>query len=87
MMFRFLDADSGERVRADLRVADLDGHTLFAGKTNDERFDANDHIVVVLPADSDLKVSATFGGREHASTIRTDGSTTLVTILVSPGSR
>lgn len=47
VMFQALQNEH-ERCRADLRVLDEAGQVVFSGKTNDERFDRNDHLTVPL---------------------------------------
>jgi hypothetical protein len=39
----------GQRLNARITVLDAAGNSVFAAKTNDERFDANDHITKTLP--------------------------------------
>jgi hypothetical protein len=48
VMFRVLDRRGGQRQRASLKITDSAGNVAFDGKTNDERFDANDHITVII---------------------------------------
>ena len=46
---RVLDSPGGDRCAASLTIYDAAGKTVFKGTTKDERFDANDHLVVYLP--------------------------------------
>ena len=39
----------GERLSAEIDIRDPDGTSVFTGRTNDERFDVNDHITTALP--------------------------------------
>jgi hypothetical protein len=43
VMFATTDQD-GERLSAELTVKDTSNRIIFQEKTNDERFDANDHV-------------------------------------------
>ncbi len=60
-MFRVLDANSKQRLSAKLRIVDSSGKLLFEGASNDERFDANDHISIYLPEGHSFTVTATIG--------------------------
>ena len=48
--FRVLDSSTGRRVAANLQIIDEQGKLVFEGTSKDERFDANDHLSVYLPA-------------------------------------
>lgn len=52
--FRSITAASGNRVSIPLIVRDTAGNVVFQGATNDERFDANDHLSTTLPIGSEL---------------------------------
>jgi hypothetical protein len=54
-MFRVLDA-KGQRLNARIKVLDDEGKSVFAAKTNDERFDANDHITKALPKGKEFQL-------------------------------
>ena len=42
---RVVDASTGQRLlAADLKISDENGELVFAGQSNDERFDANNHV-------------------------------------------
>lgn len=53
----------GERVAAPLRIL-ADGKTIYDGFSNDERFDANDHICVPLPRGRQLQLEVQFGDNQ-----------------------
>ena len=48
VMVRVLDGSKGERVSARVLIKDSQGRTVFEGKSNDERFDSNDHLTIPL---------------------------------------
>lgn len=79
VMFRVLDG-RGRRVAAKLTIHDTAGEVVFAGASNDERFDANDHRSVPLAAGSEFKVSASHGGVSNEQVIRPGKSGELVTL-------
>jgi hypothetical protein len=55
VMFRVLYA-KGQRLNARIKVLDDEGKSVFAAKTNDERFDANDHITKALPKGKEFQL-------------------------------
>lgn len=59
--FRVRDATTGERCAAELRVTNGEGGEVFAGTSNDERFDGNDHLTAALPLGAQLAVVAELG--------------------------
>ena len=63
VMFRVVD-DSGKRCAATLTVRDADLNVVWKGESNDERFDANDHITVALRSGAMYEVHALFEGRQ-----------------------
>lgn len=63
VQIRALDHPGGKRVAATLKIIDAKGKAVFAGTTNDERFDANDHLTVALPAGQAFQVELSWG--EH----------------------
>ncbi len=48
VMFSAVEKPGGDRVIATLKLTDSNGTVVFEGRTNDESFDANDHIRVAL---------------------------------------
>jgi hypothetical protein len=63
--FRFLSSETQERQIAQIVVKDQSGTVLFEGKTNDERFDANDHLTTTLPIGTEFIVTANAGAGEQ----------------------
>jgi len=59
--FRVFDKKSGERVAASLVVSDREGKRVFEGTSNDERFDANNHVEVQAKVGDLLSVQYTVG--------------------------
>jgi hypothetical protein len=68
VMFRVVASAGGDRVPAAIRVETSEGELLLEGKTKDERFDLNDHLVAVLPRDTTLRVEI----RHGASVLKTE---------------
>lgn len=58
---RVLDEATGERVAASLTVKDSAGEIVLAATSKDESFDANDHVVVLLPIGESAEVEAVLG--------------------------
>ena len=67
--FRVLSHSNHERVTAKIVVRDQKGETLFTGESNDERFDANDHLSTTLPVGSLVVVTAATTGKEKVTVI------------------
>jgi hypothetical protein len=65
-----VEKKSGQRVAADLLVTDSDGKTVFEGKSNDERFDANNHVQVQAKVGDLLNVRYTTGETTQTRTVR-----------------
>ena len=57
-------AENGNRCSAAMCIKDVDGQEVFSGKSNDERFDANDHVTIPLKK-----------GTKYSVEIKHDGST------------
>lgn len=62
-----VDAASGRRVCAPVKVIDETGKVALDSSTNDERFDANDHVNTVLPLKKKAKVEVEFEGKKVSS--------------------
>lgn len=60
VMFRVLAANSRERCAAQLVVRDADSNVIWQGTSKDERFDANDHVTLVVRQDVNYQVQARF---------------------------
>ena len=84
VMFRAIDRESGRRRAVDLKVIDDAGEVRFEGQTNDERFDANDHLVATLPAGEEYRVEFRDGTRLIAETIRAERRDTPLTFELDP---
>ena len=56
--------------RAEMVVILRDEDVVFEGTSKDERFDANDHLVAVLPVGESLR--ARVGGKDHPFTVKED---------------
>ena len=83
VMFRVVDKPQGERQTAKVRV--LDGTKVaFAGVTNDERFDANDHLTAVLPQNASFLLEVTSQDQVRRQVIRTQQAEQLVTVSLAP---
>lgn len=87
LMFRAMYGVRGDRCSAKIRVLDAQGQVVYEGQTKDERFDANDHLVVNLPKGQAFTVEAqhsTEGGEATARTrVEATGEGQLVTINLS----
>ncbi len=83
MMFRVLYGIRGDRCAAKIRVRDAQGQVVYEGQSKDERFDANDHLVVQLPQNQEFTVEAELEDRTVQSVVRTDTTDTLVTLRLS----
>lgn len=71
VMFRALSAPNGNRCCAKLTIRDGQGKVVAQEQTNDERFDANDHVVVPLAENGQYEVEVSDG--ENRSSTALDG--------------
>ena len=71
-MFRVLDSASGRRVAVPIQVLDSDGKVVFEGTTKDERFDANDHLLVWLPNGNKYSLELQDGNGKKKSTFTSE---------------
>ncbi len=81
IMFVAMQGDSDQRVRLPLVIKDASGQEVFAGQTNDERFDRNDHVSVPL------KIGATYDvmlGDRPARQVKIVGDNQLVVFRTEP---
>ncbi|MEX2185692.1 MAG: transglutaminase domain-containing protein [Pirellulales bacterium] len=69
VMFRVLNRPGGERQAVHLKIVDAAGAAAFEGTTNDERFDANDHLTVVLKVGAKYNVEVGGVGTSRVETI------------------
>lgn len=85
LFFRTIDKTSNQRVAATLRVAGANGAPLFVGATNDERFDANDHVAVAIPQGATIDVAAFVNGSDGirgARQVTAESTDQLVTLVL-----
>lgn len=82
IMFRALAGPTADRCSANLVLKDPMGKVVYRGKTNDERFDANDHVTAALKRGEKYRVEITHQGTSsvHQVTAKKEGE--LVTIQV-----
>jgi hypothetical protein len=64
-MFRVLDGAEDRRCRAGLTILDPNGKVVFEGSTNDEGFDANDHLTAHLPPGGPYRAELRLGERRR----------------------
>lgn len=69
VMFCVFNASGHERVAAQIQVTNADNQLLLSGTTNDERFDGNDHLRVVLSAGQSYQVVISFNGAKISKTV------------------
>ena len=69
-----------DRVPAKTRVVDANGKTVFAGKLNDEGFDANDHIVVAVQQFGTFTINAEHDGKRATVKVSKPQAGQLVTL-------
>jgi len=70
VMFRVANSQGSDRVLAKLKITDDAGKVVFDGVTKDERFDANDHLIVPLRLGSKYQLDIRNGGQTITKTIR-----------------
>jgi hypothetical protein len=78
--FRYIASESKEREVAKIVVMDDRGEKLFEGETNDERFDANDHLTTTLPVGHKFSVTAKVDSQEKTQEILVKEGQQLITI-------
>lgn len=83
--FRALESNKGERIIGEVDVRNEDGLVVATGKTNDERFDANDHWTAELQRGQNYRVTITANGQEHAKILPKVFHEQLVTLVTSDG--
>lgn len=66
------DRPGGPRVPAAITVLDQERRVVFEGTTKDERFDANDHLSIYLPADQEFQVEVRHGPCELKAQLRAE---------------
>lgn len=80
VMFKVLDPQSGDRCSATVRISDPEGRVLFDGKSKDERFDSNDHVVAALPEGKTLKLEVKTESSSASQTIVTAKDGQLISV-------
>lgn len=83
-MFRVTAEPDLRRCCAKLVVRDADDQIVWEGESNDERFDANDHISVPLKENTKYRVAAQFDGRSRTVEFQVSAKEPLVQIAL-PG--
>jgi hypothetical protein len=78
--FRVIAKPSGERVSLPLVVKDAKGEVVFQGHSNDERFDANDHLTTGVALGSKLVVQVKTDSGVKAQKLQVSKPGLLVTI-------
>ncbi len=84
LFFRAVNKETNQRIAATLHIANAHGTALYVGTTNDERFDANDHVAVTVPQGTRIDVSAIAPGSDelHAAEQATAEATDQLVTLV-----
>jgi ketosteroid isomerase-like protein/predicted peptidase len=72
VMFCAVERIGGDRRAAALKITDSTGRTIFEGRTNDESFDANDHLRVPLQNGQEYSVEVRNADRLIAQKIKAD---------------
>ncbi len=77
--FRVIDLSTGRRVAAKLSIAEQPGEPKWSGITNDEGFDANDHLGIYLPIGAKLTAKAVDQDRSGTTefTVSADATVTI----------
>lgn len=81
-MFRVLDAGSGKRVPASIRILDKQDKEIFKGISNDERFDGNDHLLAYLPVDQEYRAEVELGEMQRSTTFQIKQADQTITIAL-----
>lgn len=80
VMFRAENNTSGDRCAATLQIVDAKGKQVFTGKTNDERFDANDHVTAELKQGEKYRAVFRFGAAVKTVTFQPKENDKVVSI-------
>ena len=81
--FRTTIEGSGKRISVPLEVKDAAGKIVFEGSTNDERFDANDHLSATLPIDTEFVCEIAFNGAKVPESFTVRAGEQLISISVT----
>ena len=82
--FRVLDVATGKRLAASVQVFDEQGKLVLDGISKDERFDANDHLSVYLPASQKYNLEIRNGKSVKKSTFVSEQRNAPITETISP---
>lgn len=80
VMFKVLDSQSGNRCAARVKVSDTEGLVVFEGKSKDERFDANDHVIAALREGKTYTLEVDTESSSSSQTIVTDQEGQLIRV-------
>ena len=82
---RFVAIDhDGTRRSVAIRVTMPGSEKFLAGTTRDERFDTNDHLEMILPAESSIQVTAMWPSGQLVETHGLEGDQPLITLHPAP---
>ena len=79
IMFRALRTD-GNRCRATVQVRDAAGKVVFQGRTNDDRFDRNDHVTAELKLGENYDVEFKLGNQRVTRKFKVDQKGKLISV-------
>lgn len=80
LRFKTLGASGPDRCQANVIVRDEEGNIVFRGQSKDERFDANDHLSIVLPKGKRFNVEMLHAGVNVSHQFVADENEKLVTL-------
>jgi hypothetical protein len=83
VMFRVLQRPGGDRVAAKLKIVGPNGEVVFDGTTNDERFDANDHLTAIVKANQTYQVEASYKGQTATAPLNPSAANHLANHLLT----
>lgn len=79
---RVADKDN-ERVAAAVKFIDSEGEVVFSGESNDERFDANNHVTATLKLGETYQLKTTWESKELSKEVTGFADETLVTVRLN----
>ena len=65
---KVVDGRTGQRLAANLKISDENGELVVAGQSNDERFDANNHVQLQAGVGTRLQVGYSLNGSSKTHT-------------------
>ena len=83
VQFLAVDGADGDRCAAPIKLSDASGNRVFEGITKDERFDANDHLSVLLRTGQKYDVEVRHKDRVLKTTIKGERRDTPVTLRLA----